>query len=287
MIRNIDIVALRSFVAVAETGGVTRAAAKLHLSQSAVSMQLKRLEMAIGQQLVARVGRGLHLTSEGELLLGYGRRMLKINDEAWMRLTAPDFEGELNFGVPHDLIQPHIPTCLREFSSAFPRVKLNMVTRSSSELRSLLDRSELDLILTTEFHPSPEAEKICQIQLRWYGAKGGKAGFQRPLRLAFEPDCAFKPSVIERLDQDNIAWDGSITGTDWREISVFVSADMAVTAFLRGRQKMGWAEVPIDANLPTLPTCAVHLYINELGKARLAAHMASIIRDSFCCTSSD
>lgn len=287
MIRNIDMVALRSFVTVAETGGVTRAAAKLHITQSAVSMQIKRLETALGQQLMARVGRGLNLTAEGELLLGYGRRILKTNDEAWTRLTAPNFEGELTIGIPHDLIQPHFPHCLSTFSSTFPRVRVKLVTRSSAALRSLIAEGKVDLILTTEFHPAPEAEMICETQLRWYGAKGGRAGFQRPLQLAFDADCVFKPFATECLDQENISWEASITGTDWREVSVFVSADMAVTAFMHGRQKVGWAEVPATANLPCLPTCAIYLYVNELGKIRLANHMAAVIRDAFSRNPSD
>jgi len=112
MARNLDITALRAFVTVAECGGVTKAASMLHLTQSAVSMQLKRLEEALDQTLYSRVGRNLVLTSHGEQLLGYGRRMLALNDEIWGLMTTPDFEGELRFGVPHDIIYPHIPNVL-------------------------------------------------------------------------------------------------------------------------------------------------------------------------------
>ena len=95
MYRNLDMTALRSFVTVADTGGVTRAAGKLHVTQSAVSMQLKRLEIMLDTDLMERSGRGVNLTAQGEQLLGYGRRMLALNDEAWGRLTHDTYEGIL------------------------------------------------------------------------------------------------------------------------------------------------------------------------------------------------
>ena len=99
MARNLDLTALRSFVTVADTGGVTRAAGALHLTQSAVSMQLKRLEESLDLRLLDRSRKGAALTAEGEQLLGYARRMLALNDEAISRLTSHEYEGEITLGV--------------------------------------------------------------------------------------------------------------------------------------------------------------------------------------------
>ena len=104
MPRNLDLTALRSFVTVAECGGVTRAAGQRNLTQSAVSMQLKRLEEALDQPLLDRTGRGVTLTAQGEQLLSYGRRMMALNDEVWARMTHQAFEGEIVLGVPHDVV---------------------------------------------------------------------------------------------------------------------------------------------------------------------------------------
>src|SRR4028118_150133 len=95
MPRNLDLTALRSFVTVADAGGVTRAAGLLNLTQSAVSMQLKRLEESLGLRLLDRSGRGVSLAPAGERLLGYARRMVALNDEAWARLSTREAEGEL------------------------------------------------------------------------------------------------------------------------------------------------------------------------------------------------
>lgn len=109
MNKTLDLSALRSFVAVADIGGVTAAAGKLNLTQSAVSMQIKRLETLLGRQLIARQGRGIELTVHGEQLLDYGRQILGINDEVWNRMTHEAFEGKLAIGVPPDILYPHIP----------------------------------------------------------------------------------------------------------------------------------------------------------------------------------
>src|SRR5688500_7966747 len=87
MARNLDIAALRSFMTVAETGGVTRAAGQLNLTQSAVSLQIKRLEDAFGRPLFERTGRGVTLTAHGEQLVDHARRLLAANDETWSRMT--------------------------------------------------------------------------------------------------------------------------------------------------------------------------------------------------------
>ena len=104
--RNLDVTTLRSFVAVAEAGGVTRAAGFLHLTQSAVSMQLKRLEELLGLELLDRSGRTIALTASGEQLLVYARRMVALNDEVMTRLTDQAYEGQITLGVPHDIVYP-------------------------------------------------------------------------------------------------------------------------------------------------------------------------------------
>jgi len=150
MIRNLDMTALRAFVTVADVGGVTKAAGRLHLTQSAVSMQLKRLEEAMGQALLDRSARSIALTGHGEQLLTYGRRILKLNDEVWGRMTDQAYEGEITFGVPADIVYPHIPGVLQTFAREFPRVKVQLISSFTSILKEQLDRGEVDMILTTE-----------------------------------------------------------------------------------------------------------------------------------------
>src|SRR6056297_918539 len=139
MPRNLDLTALRAFVAVADAGGVTKASGYLNLTQSAVSMQIKRLEDMLDVGLFDRSTRKLILTGTGEQMLGYARRMLDLNDEVLTRLTASDYEGELTLGVPHDIVYPAIPLVLHRFNAEFPRMKVQLVSSFTSRLKRMFD----------------------------------------------------------------------------------------------------------------------------------------------------
>ena len=135
--RNLDLTSLRSFVAVVESGGVTRAAQAVNKSQSAVSMQLKRLEDLLGVALHERRGRQLVLTEAGDQLLVDAKRMLAINDDVFARMTDHAFEGEILLGVPSDIIHPIVPVALKRFHAEFSGIKVQLI---SSYTRVLKDK---------------------------------------------------------------------------------------------------------------------------------------------------
>src|SRR5215213_5435160 len=113
MARNLDTSLLRSFVAVAETSGMTAAANVLNLTQAAVSQQIKRLEETFGCQLFERDRRGLRLTNSGERLLGKARRMLAINDEIWAEMTTAVYTGQVRLGMPYDVVNAYLPRIMK------------------------------------------------------------------------------------------------------------------------------------------------------------------------------
>lgn len=278
MYRNLDMTALRSFVTVADTGGVTRAAGKLHVTQSAVSMQLKRLEIMLDTALMERSGRGISLTAQGEQLLGYGRRMLALNDEAWGRLTHDAFEGDINLGVPPDIIYPHIPEILRHFATDFPRVNVKLNCKMSLDLKEDLAHGRADIILTTETKGDADAELLQRAPLRWYGAAGGAVWKKRPFQLAYQPTCIFRSEAIAALDQNDITWDIPFSSYDNQNIMAFVSADLAITAVLEGTNNPDWDEIPADAGLPPLPNYGIFMYVAEGSHDMLVKELARIIR---------
>mgnify|MGYP000601475733 CR=1 FL=1 len=140
--RNLDITALRSFVAIAETGGVTRAAGVLNLTQSAVSMQIKRLEESLDLKLLERSGRQVVLSPHGEQLVTYARRIINLNDEIMTRLTDKGFEGKISLGIPHDIVYPVVPKVLQMFRAQFPRVDVKLTASYSRALHEGLERGD-------------------------------------------------------------------------------------------------------------------------------------------------
>lgn len=281
MARNLDLVALRAFASVAETGGVTRAAGLLNLTQSAVSMQLKRLEVSLDAQLLDRTGRGIALTPQGEQLLSYARRMLALNDEALQKLTAQEYEGELRLGVPHDIVPRAIPQVLRAFVAEFPRMKIHLVSSFTKALRAQLESGQLDMILTTEEGLRPGGETLTSAPLVWVGAPDGLAWRQRPLRLAFEEVCIFRGSAMAALDGAGIPWEMAVQTDSARTIEATVGADLAVHAMMDGIAPEGLVKVQHGGALPGLQTFNVNLYRSAACAGEAAERLCAILRQVY------
>ncbi|SFS38583.1 transcriptional regulator, LysR family [Sulfitobacter marinus] len=279
--RNLDITTLRSFIAVADTGGVTRAAGFLHLTQSAVSMQLKRLEELLDLVLLDRSGRTIALTESGEQVLAYARRMIALNDEMIGRLTDQSHEGVITLGVPHDIVYPAIPQVLKQFHSEFPRVRVQLESSYTRTLKESFAKGACDLIVTTEGGLDSGGETLCQKPLIWIGAPGGAAWRQRPLKLALGRFCTFRPKVIEALDQQNIKWDLIVETESDRTIEATVSADLAVHTMIDGTEPPHLERVQHHGALPSLPSQNINLYGASEKRNIVHDSLATMIRDMF------
>jgi DNA-binding transcriptional LysR family regulator len=281
MPRNLDLVALRAFVAVADAGGVTRAAGFLNLTQSAVSMQIKRLEQMMDLDLLDRSGRQVALTASGELLLGYARKMLALNDEALGRLTRDPHEGEIVLGVPHDVVYPVIPQVLQHFARSFPRMRVTLLSSFTRVLQAQFGRGECDIILTTEDSLEPGGETLAELPLVWVGAPGGMAWRQRPLRLAYEHNCIFRQGVQAALDAAGIRWDMAVESDSTRTIEASVSADLAVHTVLAGSEPPYVERINHAGALPELTRMKVNLYVADPVHSPVVHELADMIRRAY------
>ena len=259
-LRNLDMGTLRSFVTIADSGSMTRAASRLFMTQSAISMQIKRLETSLGLSVFERSAQGMTTTSEGEQLLQFANQMLALNDEAMGRLTSPDFEGVIRFGAPCDVIYPHIPGILKEFSRDFPRVQLKFSSGQTFSLRDQFERGLQDVVLTTEREPSTGGTVINSQSLVWTGAEDGYAWKKRPLPLGISKNCAFRSSVIKVLDDAELEWLDIVNSTDVIAVEAMTSADLCIGVELECVKDSG--RVPIDhrGQLPELPEFSIVLY---------------------------
>ncbi|MCH2095011.1 MAG: LysR family transcriptional regulator [Rhodobacteraceae bacterium] len=278
--RNLDLTTLRSFVAVADSGGVTRAAGFLNLTQSAVSMQLKRLEELLGLELLERSGRGVALTASGQQLLNYARRMVDLNDEIYAKLTREEWEGEVVLGVPHDIVYPVIPRVMKRMQRDYPRVKVQLISSYTRDLKERFRKGEVDVILTTEAAASEGGEVLIEVPLQWYGAKDSQVWKSKPLRVAFCTNCAFSPIALNCLNKASYEWTTAVSAESDRAIEVSVSADLAVTAVLEGHEPPQYELIPLSAGLPDLGTQQIVLYQGAV-QQNITAPLAAFIESEF------
>lgn len=281
MIRNIDVTALRSFVAIADAGGVTRAAGFLNLTQSAVSMQIKRLEEVLGVELLDRSARKVALTAAGEQLLGYARRMLALNDEVFGRMTHDAYEGEIVLGVPHDIVYPVIPGVLQRLNADYPRMRVNLLSSFTRVLKDQFARGDCDIILTTEDDVAQGGETIAELPLVWIGAPGGVAWKQRPLRLAYEHNCIFRQGVQAQLDRAGIPWEVAVESDSSRAIEASVSADLAVHTVLLGCEGPYLERILHGGTLPELQRKKINLYVADPAHSPVVDTLAGLIRRAY------
>jgi DNA-binding transcriptional LysR family regulator len=260
MPRNLDLSALRSFVTVADVGGVTRAAGYLNLTQSAVSMQIKRLEESLGMPLFLRAARKLALSPDGEQLLSYGRRMLALNDEAMSLLSATCCQGEIRLGVPHDVVYPAIPGILKRMAQAYPRVRIHLASSFTLLMKQEYARGGFDLMLTTEEAPDPSAEVLSTRGLVWVGAIDGNAWQRRPLRLGFKDTCIFRTRAQNALEEAGIPWEMATGGESEQAVEATVAADLAVSVRMVGSIPEGMTPVAGDNQLPSVGEMKLALY---------------------------
>lgn len=197
----LDLDLLRTFVAIAETGSFTAAAGAVFRTPSAVSMQIKKLEELLRCPVFTRDARSVSLTQDGEVLMGYARRMLAINREAVAKFIAPDIRGVVRLGSPDDYGERVLPTVLKRFAQTHPSIAVDVVIDQSVNLRRRMTERMLDITLFTCCRSvPPEAEVLLTEPVVWAGAKGGSAHMREPLPLSlWEEGCVWRADAIEAL----------------------------------------------------------------------------------------
>ncbi|HDZ74796.1 MAG TPA: LysR family transcriptional regulator [Aurantimonas coralicida] len=199
---NLDIDLARTFVAICESGNFSRAAELVHRTPSAVSLQVKKLEDMVGRALFRREPRAVVPTGDGEMLLGYARRLLRLNDEAMARFLVPQIEGRVSFGAPNDSGIFAIPGILKRFASTHPQVAVDVRLDCSAELRRRCAAGELDVaIVSCGEKPNSSSEEIYSEALVWIGLRNGRAAEQTPLPLALaDQGCSWRGRALDALD---------------------------------------------------------------------------------------
>src|SRR3954462_15462723 len=196
----LDVDQLRTFIPIAETGSFTRAADIVHKTQSAVSMQMKRLEERLDRAIFARDGRASKLTEDGERLLDYARRIVKLNVET-IAAFSDELTGRVRLSVPDDYADRYLPEIMARFSRAYPAIELTVLCEETIQLLERIKGNELDLAIITNCSGSRTGENSRRERLLWARSTRPSTHREERLPLALgRSTCAWRRAAIDCLE---------------------------------------------------------------------------------------
>ncbi|MFZ4534625.1 MAG: LysR substrate-binding domain-containing protein [Alsobacter sp.] len=277
----LDIDQLRTFVAIADSGSFTRAADVVHKTQSAVSMQMKRLEERLGKPVFERDGRHSRLTEDGERLLDYARRMLRLNSECIASFADAELAGRVRLGVPDDYADRYLPEILARFSRSNPKVEVTVVCEPSPMLIERLQANDLDLAIVTHVDRRGPSEIIRRERLLWVASQRHTVHEETPVPLALgRPTCDWRQAATERLDAVGRAHRVLYASWNSNAVGAAVMAGLAVGVLPESAIRPGMRVLGPSDGFPPLPSCKIGLLRNPLAESGLAVALAGHIVSS-------
>lgn len=273
---------LRSFVAIAETGGFTAAAQRVHRTQSAVSMQIRRLEDQLAAELFLREGRTVRLSRDGELLLPHARRILQAHREALAAFDREQLAGTVTLGAPDDYASTFLPRSLARFAETHARVHVEFVCQPSVDLVRRLAEGGIDLALITEGSGERGGTLLLRERLVWVTSAGHRAHELDPLPLAiFEPGCPFRRAAVEALARADRAHRIAYTSVSFAGVHAAIDAGLAVTVMLRGSVRPGQRILDERDGFPRLGEAGIVLLRASAEPSPLVDQLEAAIVDRF------
>src|SRR5712672_4092156 len=277
----IDIDQLRTFIAIAETGSFTKAAEIVHKTQSAVSMQMKRLEERLDRPIFARDGRASKLTEDGERLLDYARRIVRLNIEALAAFADSELSGRVRLGVPDDYADRYLPEIMARFSHSYPAVELSVICEPSVDLLERIDANELDLAIVTNCESKRASETFRRERLLWVTSNRHSTHLEERLPLALgRPSCLWRQSAVEKLESIGRPYHVLFTSANSGAVAAAVLSGLAVSVFPESGLRPGMRVLTPAEGFPELPACGVGLIRNPHERPKLADALAGHIISS-------
>ena len=281
MTRNIDIDLLRAFLTVYEVGGFSYASERLGRTQSTISQQIKKLEEILGKSVFHRNNRSVHITTEGEVLLPYARKMISMNDEMIGRISSPNIKGIVRLGAPEAFAANHLPRVLVQFSKSHPSVELEVTCDLSHNLLDQFERGEYDIVLLKRDNKTKvHGQKIWRESLVWAGLERQTFHMNDIVPLILSPHpCVYRSKIIDALNKKQIKWHSVFTSSSMTGRIAAAKAGLGVTAIPKEMlsQVHGLTSLGIDCGLPQLSAIEIDLLQNKEKRLdatdRLAEHI--------------
>lgn len=277
----LDIDQLRTFVAIADTGSFTRAAEIVHKTQSAVSMQMKRLEDRVGRPLFERDGRLSKMTDDGERLLDYARRIVRLNAECMASLNDSELTGRVRLGLPDDYADRYLPEILARFSRSNPRAEVTVMCEPTPNLIERVQHGDLDLAIITHLERRGPSEIMRVEQLLWVTSAHHGVHEEVPTPLAMgRPNCDWRHSATEALESAGRLY--RIAYVSWHSTAVgaAVLAGLAVSVLPESAVRPGMRILGPSDGFPALPSCKIGLIRSHRAENPLADALGFHIKQS-------
>jgi hypothetical protein len=273
---NIDTITLKSFIAIAETGSFSRAAHMVGRTQSALSLQIKKLEQSLGCSLFLRTSRKVTLTQQGDIFLNYAKQATHMQWQTFSRLREPDIEGEIRLGTPEDFATYYLPDVLASFRQHHPRVQLNVSCDLTLNLVDGFHRDEFDIILIKRDPQSLKGgTRVWTEPLVWAAADHWQADKTLSLVLSPKP-CIYRARALAALDRARIPWHLTYTSPSLAGTLAAVKAGLGLTVLPTNMLPDGIGPVQTKRKLPKLSHAEIALLKkDELSRAgeALADHI--------------
>lgn len=272
---------LRTLVAIAETGSFTKAAEIVHKTQSAVSMQIRRLEERLGREIFVKDGRAARLTPDGERLLDYAYRILRLSDEALAHFRTDALTGSVKLGVPDDYAERYLPQILARFTAAHPQVEVNVICEPTVQLTAHVQANEIDLAIITRYPEHPLGEVIREEKLLWVSSARQPVHCARPLPLALGRDtCLWRRAALAALEKAGLQYRVLYTSWNSAAVGAMIQAGLAVGVLPESGVRAGMRILSAEEGFPPLASVQIALLKNPHSRAHLAQALAEHIVQS-------
>ncbi|MBL0406627.1 LysR family transcriptional regulator [Microvirga aerilata] len=221
---------LRTFIAIIEAGGFTRAAERLHMTQSTLSQQLARLEETVGQTLVDRDARPIRPSAAGERLLGYARRIMALQSEATAALGNPAGTTPIHIGLPEDVFSRPMARLFGEFSKRHQEIRLDVSAGLSRDLTRRYRGGEFDIVVVKESAPSNDCRTSFPEATGWFESKDAPGAWPDPVPLVtFPPGGLYRETMFDRIERERRHWYIAFSGSSLNNVLVAVEGGLGIT----------------------------------------------------------
>mgnify|MGYP001416143400 FL=1 len=277
----LDLDQLQTFIAISDTGSFTKAADAIFRTQSAVSMQMRRLEERIGKPLFEKDGRTNKLTEEGERLLAYARRLLKLSRETLAAFDESQLEGQVRIGTPDDYADRFLPEIMGRFARSNPRIEMSVICEPTLNLAELVRRGQLDLALVTQCDDVNVTEIVRREPLLWVTSANHSIHEEPIVPLAVgRPTCQWRRAATEVLQRSGR--EHRVLFTSWSATVIIASvlSGLAVSVLPECALRPGMRVLGEADGFAPLPDCRIGILRGHTGQRELIDAVARHITES-------